>query len=353
MRVVIMANNIDEVGGAQRVVRTLAEGFGRTHTVDLVGITPFPSPHTYPSAGGYREHRLMDQVWPTATDSSTKGRRRDLRASAVRRLRRLLEGDRPGVIVVAQVWAMEILADAGYEGWIVIGQYHGSFAAAASGRDLRRILSSYRDVDAFLALTAEDSRAFERSGLNNVRVMPNPLAHWPAASNPDGNVVGYLGRLAHEKGPDRALDVWSALAADFPEWSLRIAGAGPLRDEITRRAATLPRVEVLAPVSDPTHFWSGIGVGMLPSRTEGLPMALAEAQASGVPCVAVDCSSGVRVLCQGVLVEPAELASGLASLMRDRERCRELGTRGRQAMEEYLLDAVLDRWELLFADLAR
>lgn len=353
MRIVIMANNIDEVGGAQRVVRTLADGFARDHQVDLVGITPHPIPHPFRSSGEYREHRLMSAVWPTPADESTRGKRRELRAAAVQSLRSILGTGAPGVIIVAQVWAMEILADAGHDGWIVIGQYHGAFGAAASGRDLRRILDSYSDVHAFLALTDGDAHAFEKCGLNNVRSMPNPLAMWPAEVKAASNVVGYLGRLSPEKGPDLLLDAWVSLAHDFPDWSLRIAGDGPLREEITQRGASMPRVEVLPAVSDPVDFWSGIGVGAFPSRTEGLPMSLAEAQASGVPCVAVDCSTGVRVLCSGILVAPGSLADGLASLLGDAQLRREIGARGRAAMEQYRLEIILDHWERLFASLAR
>ncbi|MBM3668434.1 MAG: glycosyltransferase family 4 protein [Actinobacteria bacterium] len=353
MRVVILANNIDEVGGAQRVVRTLAEGFAGTHEVDLVGVTPHVSPHAYGHADGYTEHRLMGHVWPTPATDANRLTRRDLRASAVAQLRSILAQGQPGVIIVAQVWAMELLADAGHDGWIIVGQYHGSFAAAASGRDLTRVLTSYRDADAFLALTEEDAHAFERCGLNNVRVMPNPIGTWPEAVDPVHHVVGYLGRLSPEKGPDLLLDAWAPLAHDFPAWSLRIAGEGPLRDEITRRAATLPRVDVVPTVTDPHSFWKGVGVGVLPSRTEGLPVALAEAQANGIPCVATDCSSGVRFLCQGVLVQPGELATGLASLMWHSALRRELGIRGRAAMEQYRADAILARWEVLFANLTR
>ena len=41
-RIVLCANNIDELGGAQKVVRVLADGFGaRSHEVLVVGVTPF------------------------------------------------------------------------------------------------------------------------------------------------------------------------------------------------------------------------------------------------------------------------------------------------------------------------
>lgn len=353
MRIVILANNIDEVGGAQRVVHTLAAGLGRTHTVDLVGITPHPTRHSYGSAGSYSEHRLMDDVWPARGDDRTSQRRARLRADAVTRLGELLAQGEPGVIIVAQVWAMEVLDDAGWAGWRVFGQYHGAFAAAADGRDLRRILTSYADATAFLALTEEDARAFEMCGLNNVRVMANPIAVWPERAGDLPPVVGYLGRFSPEKGPDLLLDAWAQVAGDFPDWSLRMAGDGPLADQVSRRAAGVPRVQVLPPVADPARYWSETGIGVLPSRTEGFPMSLLEAQAAGVPCVATDCSSGVRVLAPEVLVARDGLAEGLASLMARQGELPVLGARARLAMEQYRLEVILARWEELFAATAR
>ena len=42
MRIVIMANNIEELGGAQRVVHLLAQGLGsRGHEVVVVGINKY------------------------------------------------------------------------------------------------------------------------------------------------------------------------------------------------------------------------------------------------------------------------------------------------------------------------
>lgn len=353
MRIVILANNIDEVGGAQRVVHTLAAGFSRTHTVDLVGVTPHPTRHAYGPSGSYTEHRLMDDVWPARGDDQTTRDRTRLRSDAVARLRDLLAQGEPGVIIVAQVWAMEILADAGYAGWRVFGQYHGAFAAAAGGRDLRRILASYPDVTAFLALTDEDARAFAMCGLNNVRVLPNPIAVWPERAVVLPPVVGYLGRFSPEKGPDLLLDAWAQVAGDFPAWSLRMAGDGPRAGDVAARAAGLPRVQVSPAVGDPARFWAETGIGVLPSRTEGMPMSLLEAQACGVPCVATDCSSGVRVLAPEVLVARDQLAEGLASLMARQGELLALGARARASMERYKLEAILARWEELFAATAR
>ncbi len=370
-QIMICANNIDELGGAQRVVHLLADGFHRRgHEVTAVGVTPYEPAHPMP--GGFDRRVLMPDVWPKKS-AQTERIRANLRATAVSQLVELLRtnGHEPGVIVTAQVWSMEILADAlavlnpaARARWKVIGQYHGSFAAAASGRDLARVLRSYQDVSIFTALSDEDAAAFTAAGLRNVRSMPNPLAFWPtqpaelSAGEPVHEpTLTYLGRLSEEKGVDLLIDAWSLLADRHPNWRLRIVGDGPQAAQLRDQASVLAgaeRIDWLQPTADPASVLLDSDLVAVPSRTEGLPLVIAEAGACGVPVVATDCSSGVRQLVGtwGRLApreDSRALASVLDAAMSEPAWRREAGARARQEMERYRLDVVLDAWEALIA----
>lgn len=367
-RVVLCANNIDELGGAQRVVHVLAGGLHRRgHEVLVVGVTPFEPAHDWQE--GYPRDVLMSDPWPKKTTQNERVRSQ-LRAEAVASMVEILKSgpEQPAVIITAQVWSMEILGDAlstvGPDvraRWSVIGQYHGSFAAAASGRDLARVVRSYSPVSAFTALTEEDATAFGRAGLNNVRAMPNPLAFWPDAivdrRNRDEHSLVYLGRLSEEKGVDLLLDAWSLVADQHPHWTLRIVGHGPLGQQLRDYAQDLAgadRIEWLAATTSPQELLLASDLLVLPSRTEGLPLVLMEAQACAVPIVATDCSSGVRQLVGdwGALVPRGDsraLAQALNSSMGDQMWREEAGLRGRREMERYRLDHVLAEWEALLA----
>jgi len=365
-RVLVCANNIEELGGAQRVAHLLSDGLHRRgHHVTAIGITPYQPAHF--TVADCERRVLMPDVWPRKSPQ-TERVRANLRSGAVSSMAEILKsiGDSRGVIITAQVWTMEILADAlalispqVREKWQVIGQYHGSYAAAASGRDLGRILHSYRDVSVVTALTTEDGAAFTRAGLNNVRAMANPLAFWPesVASHSDGEppVLTYLGRLSQEKGVDLLIDAWSLVADRHPQWRLRVVGDGPMAGELREQAVTLAgaeRIEWIEPTSDPAAQLMASELVVLPSRTEGLPLVLAEAQACGVPVVATDCSSGVRQLVGtwGRLApreDSRALARVLDEAMSDGDWRREAGRRGRAEMDRYRLDTVLDEWDLL------
>ena len=367
-RIVLCANNIDELGGAQRVVHTLADGFARRgHDVLAVGVTAFDPAHDWQE--NYPRRVLMSQVWPRKTTQNERTRA-GLRAEAVAGIAEILKegGEEPAVFITAQVWAMEILADAlatvspeARARWSVIGQYHGAFAAAASGRDLARVVRSYSNVSVFTALTEEDAAAFRSAGLNNVRAMPNPLAFWPESIDEsegrDGRTLLYLGRLSEEKGVDLLIDAWSLVADDNPKWTLQIVGDGPQADVLRRQASDLvgaDRIQWRSSVTSPQDVLLRADLLVLPSRTEGLPLVLAEAQACAVPVLATDCSSGVRQLVGdwGTLVTRGDsraLAQALAVAMGDEAWRREAGQRGRREMDRYRLDHVLQEWEALLA----
>jgi len=92
--------------------------------------------------------------------------------------------------------------------------------------------------------------------------------------------VGFVGRLSFEKGPD----LFCALASRLPGVPLALYGDGPMRAELERdhggAVTFLGRVVPMAP------HWSRIGLLVMPSRHEGLPLAALEAMAHGVPVAA-------------------------------------------------------------------
>ena len=377
-RVVLLANSVTELGGAQRVVHMLAQGLAeRGHEVTAIGIVPTPVDHVFNEAPAYRSVTLLPEPLPPPVPMRRRARlspglrrraarRAELRRDAIGRLQGELAGGQPGILIVVQVWAMEHLAEVlpsprDGDGWRVITAYHGSFTAAAGGRDLARIQRWCAPTDAFAALTDEDARAFRASGMNNVVTMPNPLPYWPATpADGSSNRLLFLGRLAVEKAPELLLDAWQRMGADVPQWSLDLVGSGPLRDRVVARAAGLPRVSVLPPVTDAQATMMNAGAFVLPSLAEGSPLALVEAMACGVPVVASDCAAGVRELVEddvtGLLVRPADpgaLARALSRLLSDQDLRTRLAAAARLRVSDRTREATLDRWERLFVDVLR
>ena len=106
-------------------------------------------------------------------------------------------------------------------------------------------------------------------------------------------VVGSAGRLEAVKGHDLLVDALPRLPAGV---MVAIAGHGSCRQALESRAARLgvtERLRFLGRIEDISTFYRALDLFCLPSRAEGLPLSLVEAQACGIPAVAADVG-GVR-----------------------------------------------------------
>lgn len=378
----MVANNIDEVGGLQRVMHTLAEGFARRgHRVELIGISPGPPGARIPAGPGYSTMTLgpaEPKEW-FANGIRAKFRlvkqakervRRRAHARNVGRLQARFDSVDEGIVIVGQIWAMQWVADADTRHLRVIGMSHEAYEAsrgllptAIGSTRYRRIMRLYPSIDSVLLLTAADARKFERDGLCNVGVMHNPLPHWPDQVSPltERRVVA-IGRLEQEKRYDRLLSAWKLVSEQHPDWRLEIYGAGSLANTLEAQITQLKlgNAALMGATSDVLGVLQNSSILALSSEQEGLPLVLAEAMACGVPCVSFDCVPGIREIISdgedGLVVRNRDveaLAAGICRLIEDEQLRQDLGARARRNIERFQLDRIVDRWEQLFLEVER
>ena len=124
------------------------------------------------------------------------------------------------------------------------------------------------------------------NGVDADRFAPGDRAAARAALGlPDGPLVGMAARLERVKGADLALRAVSLV----PGATLAIAGTGGERGALEALAAELglgDRVRFLGHLDDTAPFHRALDAYCLPSRDEGLPLAILEAQACGAPVAA-------------------------------------------------------------------
>ena len=163
-----------------------------------------------------------------------------------------------------------------------------------------------------------------------------------------------VGRLAHQKGLDLLLSAFAEAAKDFPEWKLDIFGQGPLREELEKQRNQLGlgnRVHFRGITTDVYAELERSDIFVLPSRFEGLPNALMEAMAAGLPVIAADCKFGPAELIthqsNGLLV-PVEdipaLTEALKQLMGDAALRRKLGTAASEIQEWSGEEKIVNCW---------
>jgi glycosyltransferase involved in cell wall biosynthesis len=381
--VFLVANNIGEIGGLQRVMHTLAAGFAdRGHRVELIGVSPGPPGQRISPGEGYTSLTLGPAEPREWTPRGVRARfrlvkqakeamRRRIHSRNVTRLQARLDAVDGGIVIVGQILAMQWIADADTRRFRVIGMSHEAYEAsrgllptAIGSTRYRRIMQLYPPIDSMLLLTRADAAKFERDGLCNVGVMHNPLPHWPdAVSELTAKSVVALGRLEPEKRYDRLIDAWRIVNRRHPDWSLHIYGAGSLSGQLLEQissAGLTATTQLMGATHDVAGVLRDASVFALSSEQEGLPLALAEAMSCGVPCVAFDCVPGIREIIRdgedGLVVPNRDveaLAAGICRLIEDEALRRELGAAARRNIERFRLDRILDQWEELFVQVDR
>ena len=147
-------------------------------------------------------------------------------------------------------------------------------------------------------------------------------------------IVGYAGRLSVEKGVAYLLEAAGILKGRGERFKLLILGDGPERgvlEEMTRMKGIADMVIFVGFQADVEKWLAGTDIFVLPSLTEGTPMALLEAMSLGLPVLAT-AVGGVPVMVRhganGLLAAPGDpqsLSEALSLLLRDPPLRRKLG----------------------------
>jgi glycosyltransferase involved in cell wall biosynthesis len=156
---------------------------------------------------------------------------------------------------------------------------------------------------------------------------------------PDQPVVMTVGRLNVMKGHVHLLDAVPGLLRRFPDLAVVVAGQGHLHDTLQAQAEALGvggAVHLLGQRSDARALLDAADVFVLPSRHEGMPLALLEAMDVGLPVVATRVIGSAEVVVEGetgLLVrprDPAALERALAQLLADPALRQRFGRTGQQ-----------------------
>ena len=107
--------------------------------------------------------------------------------------------------------------------------------------------------------------------------------------NQSGMLIGWMARMTSVKNPNLLLQVASRL----PDVQFVMAGGGDLLETIKSNAPE--NVKVIG-WADAATFWSAVDIAISTSDNEGMPVALIEAQLSGVPVIATNVGSNGEVI---------------------------------------------------------
>jgi len=173
-------------------------------------------------------------------------------------------------------------------------------------------------------------------------------------------VIGFVGRLAEQKGVGYLLQAARLLSGTHSNLQFVIVGEGDLRQQLEAQAAQLGLSNVLfvGYQCDIPRYMQMFDVFVLPSLWEGLPVSALEAMAAARPVVATRVSGTSEVVVDGVtgfLVEPRnaeQLKDRLARLIEDPNLRTLMGTVGRKRVtENFSAHSMVAKTEQLYNEL--
>jgi glycosyltransferase involved in cell wall biosynthesis len=305
------------------------------------------------------------------------GKRPGLRWGLRRTLREIFKRLRPDVVHTHQVGALFYAGPAAQKAGVpaIIHTEHGKHYAARFGtrvlgkiaaRSARRFCCVSTDV-------ADEVKRYRVAPERKLIVVPNGIDTARFLAPPDSElrrslgipeeapVVGTIGRLSEVKRQDVLLRGFALVRRSVPDVHLLLVGDGPLRAELQRLASELGIGEVThfaGYQSQPERFLALMSVFALTSRSEGMPLAVLEAWAAGVPVVASAVGGLPELIDQdrtGLLfpaLDERALAAAMERLLLDRAAAVAMGDRGREWVQsQYTLERMAQRYRQHYVDL--
>jgi len=226
--------------------------------------------------------------------------------------------------------------------------------------DRRRRMSSLGHHDVITVLQPEFRDWFPTEMQEKVSIVPNVVKQVSAARiarHSREKTVLSVGRLASVKRHGMLIDAWASLAEDFPDWTLKIFGRGPLQRELGEQIRELglsSKVRLMGHTSNIDKEYLTASIVAHPAEHEGWGLAASEGLAAGLPVIGFASCPGINHLVRhgvnGLLIPEGNecapaLAEALASLMRDDTKRQELAAAAQDTVRAYEPAKVFNLWE--------
>lgn len=224
---------------------------------------------------------------------------------------------------------------------------------------------SFRRIGGFVFQSQGAMKCFNEKVQNRSCIIHNPVfvdfRHSYIYKSREKRIVS-IGRLHPQKNHKLLIEAFASLPSDKDEYILEIYGEGELKDELQKTINRLNlnhRIFLRGTFKDIHQKIVNASLFVLSSDYEGLPNALLEAMALGLPCISTDCNPGgareiIKNNVNGIIVPKQnryELSNAINLLLNDKNLAEKFSVEARNSVESYSPTKIYDEWEAFFGDL--
>lgn len=241
------------------------------------------------------------------------------------------------------------------------------FAGKTSTRVLSRLFM--RAADGYVFQTCDAADFYGGKIQANSVVIPNPLFNVSGMSperyeGEREKTIVSVGRLNSQKNQAMLIKAFAAVRPEFPEYRLKIWGEGTERGALEALIKSLGIGDFVSLPGNTDKVFEEIykdSLFVLSSDFEGMPNALMEAMALGLPCVSTDCPCGgpkdlIENGVNGALINVGDetaLAEAMRKLLADTEKANEMARKAMAIRSTHAMEAICERWLEYFRKIAK
>lgn len=336
------------IGGAERVAANLANWFTADGDTVVFFCTKKPAEKEYIIAKSIVRHFCY---------AGSK-------LSIISNLRKSLKKERPDIVLVMGtpmcVYAIPALASLGIPTVVSERSAPQNAKIKKATRKWSNFLINF--AQAYVFQTTGAKSYFNKRIQDKGYIIPNPLVVKELPSPYKGERTSSfvaMGRLVREKNYPLLISSFVKFHEKHPEYSLEIYGDGNQREMLEGLINSAncegyislchARNDVLEHVKDAAAF-------VLTSDLEGMPNALIEAMAIGLPCISTDCPSGgpadlIQNGINGILIpvnNEKALVDALSRIVEDKDNSDRMGKEAIKIRNDLDIDIIARKWKEVF-----
>lgn len=344
MKILCVIGSMGVGGGAERVMSHLTSFLSHNHDVTWLSLYHCDGP-MYPTEKGVKRINGLEQK---------------NKLEAVLKLRKYIKEHKPDVVLsfLTQINIATLLATLGTKTRVVVSD-RGNLAVSNKVRKYLR-LWLYPKAAGRVFQTKEARNYFTGKIKDDAIVIPNPIfidsSLLTRSSDKRRKEIVSVGRLDYQKNHELTIRAFNNIINNYPEYRLLIYGDGVEKDNLQQLIEKLGLKERVCLCGRHQDVLSRIREAQLfimSSRWEGMPNALMEAMALGLPCISSDCPvGGPRELINngrnGYLFEnenQAQLQNLMCKVLSNLDSAETIGNNARDILSFYNTENICSIWE--------
>lgn len=200
---------------------------------------------------------------------------------------------------------------------------------------------------------------FKKTAQDRIHILSNPVNDVFLSEERESKINSFIavsaGRLQSQKNFPMLIKAFTDFALDKEDVFLHIYGEGKGKESLQALIDELgcgEKIKLMGRSNDLVSVYKDVNLFILSSNFEGMPNALLEAMAIGLPCISTDCPTGPSEMIvngeNGLLVpvdDAEKMKEAIEFMYNNRDKAEEMGKRAREFVSEnYRVEKIVDRF---------